>query len=94
MKTVRTILLCCILFAAGCASLRLGRPIPQTALQQIRSGFTTRDDIVALLGMPWRSVPGDGGDIWVYRYLDGRRLSQELVISFCHEERVSAWLYR
>ncbi len=93
MRVASIIALGCCLAASGCAELRIGRPVPEHALQRIRPGFTTRDEVVAMLGMPWRVVPGEGGEIWVYRHLDGRRVSQELIISF-GAERVSAFVYR
>jgi outer membrane protein assembly factor BamE (lipoprotein component of BamABCDE complex) len=82
-----------VLYAAGCAPLRIGRPVPQSAVQRIRPGFTTRDEIIALLGRPLRTVPGETGEIWVYRFLDGHGASQELIVSFSADQ-VGTFSYR
>ena len=77
----------------GCVGLRVGRPIPEQAVEFVRPGFSTRDDVAGLLGRPLRVVPGEGGEIWVYRYMDGRTTVQELIIGF-GDHRVSTVAYR
>ncbi len=84
-RTLRRRLLALVgpaLLAAGCANLVVGRPIPLENVQQVREGFTTRDRALTLFGEPLRKVPSEDGEIWVYRYLDGRGTSQELVVTF------------
>ena len=87
------VILLLVVFLAGCAAPKIGRPIATSKVQQIRSGYTTRDDILNLFGTPLRSVPGETGEIWVYRWLDGDGVSQELIVSF-NGERVSTFSYR
>ena len=67
---------------AGCANLQIGHPIAVNAVQQVRPGYTTKDEVLSLFGQPLRNVPGPEGEIWVYRYLDGKGSAQELVVSF------------
>ncbi|MCO5168192.1 MAG: hypothetical protein M9894_17770 [Planctomycetes bacterium] len=38
--------------------------------------------MLTLFGSPLRKVPNEDGEIWVYRYMDGQRACQELVITF------------
>ena len=69
---------CCL----GCANLNIGRPIAVNSVQRIRPGYTTKDEMLTLFGQPLHNVPGPEGEIWVYRYLDGKAAAQELVVSF------------
>ncbi|MEA1928626.1 MAG: hypothetical protein U9N73_10500 [Candidatus Auribacterota bacterium] len=55
--------------------------------------YTTRDNILTLFGTPLRNVAGETGEIWVYRYLDGKGVGQELVVSF-NGDNVSVFSYR
>jgi outer membrane protein assembly factor BamE (lipoprotein component of BamABCDE complex) len=70
------------LLFTGCADLRVGAPIPKEKVQEIRFGFTNQDRVLTLFGPPLRKAPGQDGEIWTYRWLDGRGTSQELTISF------------
>ena len=80
--TTRLLLLGACLAACACANLRVGEPLPLEDVQELRAGYTTRDRVLTLFGQPLHKVPGEDGEIWVYRYLDGRGPGQELVISF------------
>lgn len=82
-----------IVLSAACATPKIGTPIDTNSVQQIRSGYTTRDDILNLFGTPLRNVAGETGEIWVYRYLDGEGVGQELVVSF-NGDKVSVFSYR
>ena len=85
MKTaMKTILgsCMCVLFCVGCANLQVGRPISMGNVQRIRPGFTTKSEVSTLMGEPLHNVPGPEGEIWVYRYLDGKGGAQEFVVSF------------
>ncbi len=94
MKSTTIALVILTLFLSACSSApTIGKPIPPADVQQIRAGYTTRDDLVTLFGMPLRSVPGETGEIWVYRYLDGAGGNQELIVSFTGD-RVSVFSYR
>jgi outer membrane protein assembly factor BamE (lipoprotein component of BamABCDE complex) len=94
MKITTLSLLFLAVIFSGCASAPIiGKPLPPGDIQQIRAGYTTRDDLVTIFGMPLRSVPGETGEIWVYRYLDGEGANQELIVSFTGD-RVSVFSYR
>ena len=85
MNMKLTTFLLALLFGAvciGCANLEIGRPIAVNNVQRIRSGYTTKTEVVNLFGQPLHNVPGPEGEIWVYRYLDGKGKVQELVVSF------------
>ena len=71
-----------LLTVTACANLKVGRPLPLQRVQEVREGFTTTDRMLTLFGNPLHKVPGEDGEIWVYRFLDGRQASQELVVSF------------
>ena len=93
MKIAVIISIILIVISVGCATPKIGSPIATSNVQQIRSGYTTRDDILNLFGTPLRNVAGETGEIWVYRYLDGKGVGQELVVSF-NGDKVSVFSYR
>ncbi len=93
MRTACSILVIAVFIFSACATPKIGAPIETSSVQQIRPGFTTRDEILNLFGSPLRNVPGETGEIWVYRYLDGEGGSQELVVSFTGD-KVSSFSYR
>lgn len=93
MKIPVIISIILIVISVGCTTPKIGSPIATSKVQQIRSGYTTRDDILNLFGRPLRNVAGEMGEIWVYRYLDGKGVGEELVISF-NGEKVSVFSYR
>ena len=85
MKTTLRAVLSAAMFVflcAGCASIQIGRPIAVNAVQHIRPGYTTKEEMTNLFGQPLHNVAGPEGDIWVYRYLDGKNTAQELIVSF------------
>ena len=66
----------------GCANLEIGRPLARNNVQRLRPGYTTKSEVLNMFGQPLHNVPGPEGEIWVYRYLDGKGNAQELVVSF------------
>ncbi len=85
MRALLQTSLCCVallLAGSGCANLVVGQPLPMGNVQCLREGFTTKDEVRKLFGQPLHNVPGSGGEVWVYRYLDGKGVAQELVVSF------------
>ena len=85
MKLTSPLILCglsCLLLSAGCANLTIGRPFSMNNVQRIRPGFTTKSEVTTMMGEPLHNVAGPEGEIWVYRYLDGKGRAQELVLSF------------
>ena len=85
-NTLRAALAAALLFSSlGCANLVIGQPIEISKTQEIREGYTTKDRVQSLFGSPLRKVPGVSGEIWIYKYLDGRGRCQELTVSFTGE---------
>jgi hypothetical protein len=76
-------LLCVAVVAAlaGCANLEVGRPIDSAQVATIVPGRSTKDSVKATFGVPLHVINGPGGEIWVYRHLDGKR-QQDLTVSF------------
>lgn len=59
MKILITTLMALLLTA--CATSEIGRPIDDSAVQSIKSGVTTRGEIVQLFGQPYMTVVDDKG---------------------------------
>jgi hypothetical protein len=70
---------------AACAHLEVGRPIDKSRLNEVLPGRTTKPEVLGLLGEPLHRAPGPAGEIFVYRYVRGTDVSQELVISFSED---------
>lgn len=75
------------LLASGCTNLVIGRPINKGKVEEIVPGETTKDDIRsdAWFGTPLHVVSGPDGEVWVYRYMTGNNLVQELTIGFADD---------
>lgn len=71
---------------AGCTNLEVGRRIPHQQVNEILPGRTKRSDITRMFGSPHRTVQGDGGQVLVFRYMDGEGYSEELIVSFDGED--------
>ena len=69
---------------AGCASV--GHEFPSGQISAIRIGETTRNDIYATFGTPWRTGMENGLKTWTYgdyHYsLFGEGSTEDLVIKF------------
>ena len=91
-KTSLALVLLVACFASGCTSLVVGRPINKQKVDEIIAGETTKEDIRsdAWFGTPLHTVAGADGEIWVYRYMTGNNLVQELTIGFS-EDTVSCF---
>lgn len=72
------------LLTVGCANLQIGSPIREANIQLLRPGFTTKSEVMKHFGSPLHNVPGPEGEIWVYRYSDGKpnNTPKELTVSF------------
>lgn len=72
------------LVLAGCATI--GRSFPTASVSQIQMKETTREEVRALFGEPWRTGVEDGLRTWTYghyRYsLFGRAKTRDLVLRF------------
>jgi len=71
-------------FASGCVNLEVGHKIDSGKVAQIIPGETTKDDVKSdkLFGAPMHTVAGADGEIWVYRYMSGGGVVQELTVGF------------
>ena len=80
----RPIVLAAALFLGGCASL--GREFPADRVPEIEIGRTTRSQITAMFGEPWRTGVEDGQLKWTYgRYrvsLFGGGAATDLAVRF------------
>ena len=87
--------LCLGLSLAGCATV--GRNFPDEAVDEIRRGQTTQEDILRILGEPWRTGVEDGQRTWTYaryRYsLFGGAKTKDLVLRFDEKSVVVSYTY-
>ncbi len=84
-----------LLFCASCVSV--GREFPVSEVSGIRIGETTRAEIRAMFGSPWRVGLDDGQPTWTYgryRYRLFRQTStQDLVVRFNDKGVVASYTF-
>ena len=84
-----------ILTLAGCATV--GRDFATHNVDEITVGETTRADIQALFGEPWRTGVEDGKRTWTYgKYrwsAFGDAETTDLVVRFNEDGTVSSYVY-
>ncbi|MBZ0092037.1 MAG: outer membrane protein assembly factor BamE [Sulfuricellaceae bacterium] len=57
-----------VFFSSACTST-MGRKIDISGTTQIRSGVTTKEDVLSTLGQPYsRNIAPDGKETWLYLY--------------------------
>lgn len=80
---------------ASCATV--GREFPVDAVNKIRLGETSKEDIDKILGPPWRIGLDDGDRTWTYGYYQYRMLGEtttrDLVIRFDSKGIVSSYTF-
>jgi outer membrane protein assembly factor BamE (lipoprotein component of BamABCDE complex) len=80
---------------AGCATV--GKDFATHNVEDIEIGETTRDDIQAMFGDPWRTGVEDGKRTWSYgkyRYsLFDDAETTDLVVRFNQDGTVSSYVY-
>lgn len=83
------------LFLGGCFSA--GRPIPPQAVKKIVVGQTTRDEVVAAFGNPFRTGLSDNHVTWTYVDYDvslfGTPKASDLTIKFDGQNKVLSYDY-
>ncbi len=89
-KILPALLLVAVMTAAGCANMIVGREISKPEVGRILPGVTKREQIPEWFGAPLHQTAGPDGDIFVYRYLDGRGRCEELCVGF-REDIVSVY---
>jgi outer membrane protein assembly factor BamE (lipoprotein component of BamABCDE complex) len=88
--------LAAILISSGCATV--GRPFLPENVQQIRTGKTTKGDLVLLFGDPYRRGLDDGDSTWTYVHYKLRMFgehvrSRDLYLRFDDAGRVKSFSY-
>jgi hypothetical protein len=81
--------------AAGCATI--GRNFPAAGIREIRPGATTKMDLLAEFGRPYRRGIEDGDSTWTYlhyklRLIFGTTRTRDLYIRF-NGDTVSSYTY-
>ena len=83
------------LLLTGCATI--GREFPQEKVPEIQIGETTRSEILAMFGEPWRTGLEDGDVKWTYgRYhysAFGESRSKDLTVRFDDAGRVVSYSF-
>ena len=84
-----------MLALVGCATV--GRDFPVGPVAQIEKGVTTKTDVRAMFGNPWRTGVEDGRETWTYghyRYsLFGDAKTRDLVVRFDPDGKVASYSF-
>jgi hypothetical protein len=84
-----------IMFVSSCATV--GRDFPVSGVSKIEIGKTTRDEIRAMFGPPWRVGMEDGQRTWTYgnyRYsLFQAKSAKDLVVRFDDKDVVASYTF-
>ncbi len=85
----------CLLSLSGCATV--GRDFPAQRITEIRIGETTKSDLLAQYGRPYRRGVEDGDSTWTYvhyklRLVFGKTSTRDLYIRF-DGNRVRSFTY-
>ncbi|MDR2551158.1 MAG: outer membrane protein assembly factor BamE [Desulfobulbus sp.] len=95
VPSIRFLLLGCLaLLLAGCASA--GKDFDVLGVRQIQLHQTTRSQVEALFGPPWRTGIEDGKQTWSYGYYKyglGDTLSRDLTIRFDATGTVTSYTF-
>ena len=95
-RATRLFVLAGIVFAlSGC--MTLGRQFPTDAITKIHIGTTTRDNIRAEFGEPYRTGVEDGDPTWtylLYRFTAlGGNMTRDLYVRFDASGKVKSYAY-
>jgi hypothetical protein len=84
-----------MVFSAGCATV--GHDFPVDQVKKIEIGKTTREDIRAMFGEPWRVGVEDGLETWSYGRYQYRMFSEkdarDLVVRFTGNNIVESYTF-
>ena len=84
-----------LLLIAGCASV--GKDFSDAKVTEIRIGETTKEEVRALFGAPWRVGLEDGEQTWTYgRYRlgpFGAKAAKDLTVRFNERGVVASYSY-
>ena len=96
---LRTLLLILIstslIFSAGCATV--GHDFPVDQVRKIQVDITTKDEIRAMFGEPWRVGLEDGLETWSYGKYQYRMFNEknakDLVVRFTKNDIVESYTF-
>jgi hypothetical protein len=95
VKGITVCLLATTLWLTSCATV--GRDFPSGQVTAIKIRQTTRDEVQALFGKPWRVGIEDGHQTWTYgkyRYsLFGDTSTKDLIVRFDEKGIVTSYSY-
>lgn len=84
-----------VLFLAGCATV--GRDFPSDQVSSIKIGHTTRSEIRATFGNPWRTGIDNGHPTWTYGLYHysvfGQPSTKDLVVRFNSDNVVTSYSF-
>lgn len=86
-----------LLIAGGCATINVGYDFPDEQVVSIRVGQTTKDEIHAVFGEPWRVGLENGLETWTYgkySYRGSRETdAKDLVVRFTDKDIVESYTF-
>jgi hypothetical protein len=84
-----------LLLLAGCASA--GHHFNVAGVQQVNVGKTTKGDVMAMFGEPWRTGIEDGRETWTYGHykysLFSDAKTRDLVLRFDGSGKVASYSF-
>lgn len=84
-----------LVVTAGCATV--GSNFSVAGVPQLKIGETTKPDVVALFGAPWRTGVEDGRETWTYGYykysLFSDAKTRDLVVRFDSKGKVVSYTF-
>ncbi|MBW2467576.1 MAG: outer membrane protein assembly factor BamE [Deltaproteobacteria bacterium] len=85
------------LLSSGCAPINVGYDFPDEQVINIRIGQTTKDEIRAVFGEPWRTGLENGRETWTYGKYSYRGTKEtdakDLVVRFTDKNIVESYTF-
>jgi hypothetical protein len=90
--------LCILLFlCGGCAAVNVGYDFPDEKVSTIQLGLTTKEEIRAIFGEPWRIGLENGQETWTYGKYSYRGTQEtdakDLVVRFTDKDIVESYTF-
>ena len=86
-----------LLLASGCANMNVGYDFPADQVPNIQIGKTTKEEIRATFGEPWRVGLENGLETWTYGKYSYRGIretaAKDLVVRFSKENIVESYTF-
>ncbi len=88
-----------LLFLIGCCGCAtIGHPFPAGKVQEIRIGETTKSDLLATFGLPYRRGIEDGDSTWTYlhyrlKLIGEHARTRDLYVRFDRDGQVKSYTY-